>query len=87
MTTFIVFPDPSAAGKVRFFDALAAHRAEVFSSWEGPPVHFLVNLTGTEAARAHFAKACGTTGRPVPTENTPQARPARLQGREGVDCA
>lgn len=73
MSTFIVFPDDSAAGKVRFFDAVIDLRAKVLRSWRGPPVQFLVD---TEVNPESFAIACGSRCRPVPTENAGRARPA-----------
>lgn len=73
MSIFIVFPDTSKAGKIRFFDALVDFRAEELRSWEGPPVQFLI---GGVEERHLFANACGTDDRPVPIENAPRARPS-----------
>lgn len=72
MSVFIVFPDQSDAGKVRFVNALAFHRSKVRRSFAGPRLQFLVEVEDRDA----FAVACGTPGRPVPTDNAPRARPA-----------
>ena len=63
---FVAFPDTSRAGKVRFLDALVAHDGRVVRTSATPCLHCLVEVRCT---REDFAIACGTPGRPIPTES------------------
>ncbi len=68
--TVIVFPDTSAAGKVRFYDALLDHGAIVRRSWAGPPQQFLVGVDDPDA----FAASCGTFSSASATTTAPSSQ-------------
>lgn len=72
MSVFILFLDDTKTARVRFVDALVAHRDKVLRSHAGPPIQFLVETLNRDG----FARACGGAGRPAITEAAPRARPA-----------
>jgi hypothetical protein len=72
MKRYIAFPDASAAGRARFDHAADRLGVNVIRESLGPPRAVLIETDDPDA----FARACGTTQRPIVVDPAPVASPS-----------